>query len=163
MENASKALIIAGGILLAMIILGALVYAWGAASNFQLSQDEQKKLEQITEFNREYESYKKLILRGSDIISVVNKVRDNNIKYADNANFQITWKFKIINGVQGAITPGTYTESNCVSYNNIINDDTKKDYLRRFKALCFKCSKIDYNNKTGRVNAIEFEEININQ
>ncbi len=39
MENASKALIMAGGMLLAILIVSLLIYAWSLFSEYQASQD----------------------------------------------------------------------------------------------------------------------------
>lgn len=78
MENASKALVMAGGVLLAIMVLATLIYAansWGLLSN---AENESDASQQLAKFNREYESYNKDLLYGIDVISVLNKAIDNN-------------------------------------------------------------------------------------
>ena len=80
MENASKALLIAGGVLIALIILTSFIVMYGRIANLQEEQEEQIKLEQIAEFNAKYEAYNKRIMYGADVITLMNKVQDNNAK-----------------------------------------------------------------------------------
>ena len=84
MENATKALLIAGGILIAMMTLALLVYVFGYMTDFAESQDRVAATQEIVEFNESYEAYNKQRMYGTDVISVVNKAEDNNIKYNDN-------------------------------------------------------------------------------
>ena len=53
MENAAKALMIAGGILLAILTITLLVYMMTAASSMAEAQDAKTLSEQIAAFNRE--------------------------------------------------------------------------------------------------------------
>ena len=59
MENASKALIIAGGILLALMLLSILVYVAGSMHDWAGSQTREELTKQIAEFNKGYEVYNK--------------------------------------------------------------------------------------------------------
>lgn len=157
MENASKALLIAGGVLIAVLIMGLLMYLWLSMGNLTSESEKKKAQEQLTAFNKQYESYQRQLLRGNDIASVINKVRDNNLRYADNPDYQITWRFKLINRNSPSGMPaGTYTEDNSSIYNNM--RENEEDF-RRFKGLYFRCTKLEYSRKTGRVNLIEFEEL----
>ena len=81
MENASKALIIAGGILIAVLLLGVLMYSFANSSEFFNQEQANKQTEQLTTFNNQYEAYNRKLLRGTDVISVINKMIDNNNKY----------------------------------------------------------------------------------
>ena len=78
MENASKALLIAGGILLAMLTAGLIVLLVNNIQTMQNAQSEKKAQEQLVAFNRGYEAYNKRIMYGTDVISVVNKAIQNN-------------------------------------------------------------------------------------
>ena len=57
MENASKALIIAGGFLIAILVISLLVTGWNKLTYFSKTQEEIQTVEQIIEFNKEFESY----------------------------------------------------------------------------------------------------------
>lgn len=78
MENASKALIMAGGVLIALMIIGALVLMFSNLSTYQKSNIESDRDSQIVEFNNKYETYNKQNLRGSELYSLLNKVIDYN-------------------------------------------------------------------------------------
>ena len=100
MENATKALLIAAGVLIAIMVISALVLMFDRIS--KVSQTEQDALvaQQLTEFNREYEAFNRRDLWGGQIISVMNKMLDNNNKYAtldeDNYMMDISVKFTVI-------------------------------------------------------------------
>lgn len=161
MENASKALLIAGGVLIAILIIGLLMYLWSALGSYNSQVETEQAKKQLAAFNKQYESYQRQILRGTDISSVINKVRNNNRINAENVDFQISWQFKLRNTAEVAVLPaGIYKEANSSAYDNMINNT---DDFRTFKNLYFRCSKIEYSSKNGRVNNIEFEEILYNE
>lgn len=78
MENAAKALIIAGGILLAIMTLTLLVYGITSTSRIEQAKAESEKIQEITNFNMEYEAYNKKRMYGIDVISVINKAINHN-------------------------------------------------------------------------------------
>ena len=78
MENASKALIIAGGVLLAIIILSVVIYMSTSLTRIADQQDKNTLAKQITAFNKEYEAYNKKRMYGTDIITIVNKAIEHN-------------------------------------------------------------------------------------
>lgn len=80
MENASKALLMAGGILLTIITLSLFIYLTTATSRIGEAQEAKTLTEQITAFNKEYEAYNKRRLYGTDVITVVNKAINHNEK-----------------------------------------------------------------------------------
>ena len=80
MENASKALIIAGGILLAIMILALLVSVGISMSDMVGAQDEKILIQQTQEFNNQYLAYNKSVMYGIDVITVANKIIDYNTK-----------------------------------------------------------------------------------
>lgn len=90
MENASKALIIAGGVLIALIIITMFIMMFNNLANTKKAQEEQTKTEQISAFNAEFEAYNKKIMYGTDVITLINKVAENNKKYLNNIENQIT-------------------------------------------------------------------------
>ena len=83
MENAAKALGIAGGVLIALVIAASLLYTFNRMSQIPEQQNYSKELEQLTEFNEQFEAYQKKLMYGVDVISCLNKVLDNNQKSQD--------------------------------------------------------------------------------
>lgn len=78
MENASKALIIAGSVLIALIIIGALVLMFSNLTAYQRNNTQTTREAQIVEFNRDYETFDRDGVRGSELYSLLNKVIDYN-------------------------------------------------------------------------------------
>ena len=77
MENASKALIIAGAILLSILIisLGVMIYnnASGVVKNSSMNQVE------IQQFNQQFTQYEGTKVRGATVISMAQAVLANNM------------------------------------------------------------------------------------
>lgn len=81
MENASKALLMAGGILISLIIIGVLLLMFNQLGAFQKAQSSSEKDAQLAIFNQEFAKYAdETSLKGVDIISLANKVVDFNKK-----------------------------------------------------------------------------------
>lgn len=78
MENASKALIMAGSVLIALMIIGALMLMFGNLTSYQETDTQGTRSAQIAEFNQQFETYDRNDVRGSDLYSLLNKVIDYN-------------------------------------------------------------------------------------
>ena len=57
MENASKALLMAGGVLIALLIISALILMFNQIGDYEKAQDASKKDSQLAEFNKDFERY----------------------------------------------------------------------------------------------------------
>lgn len=88
MENATKALMMAGGVLLALLVISLLVYAWGSFSDYYDNQSSLSDIEDLTEFNLQFTNYDRDDVMGYEIISLMNKVVDynNTSSYLDDAD-----------------------------------------------------------------------------
>jgi len=78
MENASKALLIAAGIFLAVLLISLLVGLYNQISEFYAQQHDLVEMEQTQKFNARFENYNRDDIRGSDLISLMNRVIDYN-------------------------------------------------------------------------------------
>ena len=85
MENASKALLMAGAILISLIVISAFVFAYRDLTSVKRQEAENQKVEEIAEFNKSFESYEK-DLNGTQIFSLANKIQDYNDKYVKGMN-----------------------------------------------------------------------------
>ena len=103
MENAAKALMMAGGILLAILILSLIIYVSTTSTRITEAQESKIATQQTSEFNKQYEAYNKSRMYGTDIISIVNKAIDYNRRldidgeekdYKINIILEITEDFK---------------------------------------------------------------------
>lgn len=88
MENASKALIIAGGMLIAILVVSLLVIGWNNLTSYNQKEDQLTTAEQIIKFNKEFESYNKNVLRGYDLLSLANLITDTNERYSETEGFK---------------------------------------------------------------------------
>lgn len=174
MENAAKALTIAGGILISLLILGIIIFGYNNLSNLSKQQEDKKEIEQLAAFNKEYESYNRKLLRGVDVISLMYKAIDNNEKYKDNLDYygiEITFKMKNpISYKKEDMKENGKTKTKVIEITGTFN--TQKEYSKDdffiiknnsdaftdFKRRIFNCINITYNKKSGRVKSMHFEE-----
>ena len=90
MENASKALLMAGGVLIAIITIALLTRSFSSISEFQevrLSEEEQA---QLLAFNEQYTKYLNQYIYGTEVRTLINKYENDK-------------KVKVI--VEGALPP----------------------------------------------------------
>ena len=87
MENATKALIIAGGMLIAMLIIGLLTWGYTQLRSMQQSDVTEEERQQIVEFNERFEAYNKKVVRGYQMISLSNLVLDTNSRYTEEEGY----------------------------------------------------------------------------
>ena len=78
MENASKALIMAAAVLIALMITGALLLMFNNLSNYQETDTQNTRESQIVEFNNQFETYDRNNVRGNELISLTNRIIDYN-------------------------------------------------------------------------------------
>lgn len=86
MENASKALIMTGGVLISLIVIGLLVLFYNNLSGMQKIKTDSETEQQAAEFNKQYDVYARDVY-GSEILSIANKIADYNKREADNKGY----------------------------------------------------------------------------
>lgn len=101
MENGAKALIIAGSVLIAILVISLLVMFYGNIKELMNIQHDVDVSEQVAEFNKQYDVYYRDNLYGSDILSIANKVYDYNKRQAEEQGYarldiEVTIRTKII-------------------------------------------------------------------
>lgn len=116
MENASKALIMAGSVLLALIVIGAFILMLTNLNDYQEKNDTTLQQQQIVEFNNQFSTYDRTGLRGTDMLSLMNRIIDyNSRKTTEDIGFQ---KMKItIKGLDSNILQSLRYET---SGNNLL-------------------------------------------
>lgn len=78
MENSAKAIIIAGGMFILIMVITLLVIFGRSLSSYMQDQHDKEMVKQITEFNNKFANYQGTELRGNELISVLNRVIDYN-------------------------------------------------------------------------------------
>lgn len=80
MENAAKALTIAGTILISVLVISAVVFMYRDLTSVKRQDAENQKLQEIIDFNKSFESFDKK-LNGAKMLSLANKIYDYNRRY----------------------------------------------------------------------------------
>ncbi len=85
MENASKAIIIAGSILITVIIVSLLIIVFGKIGDLHEEEAKSLSIEQLEKYNRKFNTFDRS-LYGSELLSLANLIDDynNRILYAEN-------------------------------------------------------------------------------
>ena len=83
MENASKALLMAGGVLLVMLVIMLVIFSWGKYSEFYTNKDDLAEIENTAQFNLQFTNYENREVYGYELISLANKVADYNMRHSN--------------------------------------------------------------------------------
>ena len=124
MENASKALLMTGGILIGIILLTLGVYLYGIMRDAEQTRATILSEEQLVKYNQEYTSYDKGAMYGTDVISVLNKAINNNKTYEDDESMWIDVKFRLLDDV--STVTNVYTWNKNTKKYVLNNNETKK-------------------------------------
>ncbi|MGN1329906.1 MAG: hypothetical protein ACI4VN_01020 [Clostridia bacterium] len=81
MENASEALKMAGGMLIAVLLIALIVYEFNSVSSLENTKKDEEVLAETTEFNRRFSAFDKSSMYGTDLISVIGLAISNNKIY----------------------------------------------------------------------------------
>lgn len=149
MENASKALLIAGGIFFAILILSTMMYMSNSITEIGKSQDEKKAAEQLAAFNAEYEAYNKQLMYGTDIVTIVNKAKEDKITITinDTGTEYNTLNVSNLNSYLDNLKKNIHNST-------LADDNTNVNYEG---VKIFKCTSIEYSSETGKVTSMSFE------
>ena len=135
MENASKALLMAAGVLIALIIIGALLLMFNNLSNYQETNTQNTRESQIVEFNKQFETYDRNDVRGNELISLTNRIIDYNERKTSDISDEKYEKMRIeIKGIKPKYF--LYDQNNFelikTSYNQ---DDIKSKLLNEIQKI----------------------------
>lgn len=188
MENASKALLIAGGVLIAMVIASFGVYLYGVFHSHSENLLAAMSEKEVNEFNAKFQAFDGRSLNANEVISVLNLVWNNNVENADKieasflnatgghsldlqeedntsklsaANYPQNYK---INDIQKKWNKFIYNYSEIAmiklkdNSGNYIRDDSGNIKTESGYKYLFPCKITEYSNK-GTVSKIEFRSI----
>lgn len=126
MENASKALIMAGSVLTAMIVISLLVALFTSLRNLQNTQLSTEQVEQATEFNKQYDVYDRNVY-GSELLSLANKIKDYNIRQAEMNDYaKIELEVTFLKDIDSTLLKkGTYTHLELIQKIDDIENEIK--------------------------------------
>ena len=140
MENASKALIIAGAILLSILIigLGMLIFNQAKDAMSNTGMDKQK----IDAYNSDFEAYVGNNVNGTRVRSLIDTVRTHNISTQDDESLLIT------------VTPNNIESASAGTDTSTLN--TTKGKIQAGKNYKVE---LGYDNSTGYVNNVKITPV----
>ncbi len=112
MENASKALIMAGSILISLIVISLIIVGYTQLSDYQQQVDDSQQVATDTEFMQQIEQFDRT-LYGSELLSLVNFVENYNAREAGDGYAEIELNVRITHSIDGGseynyFAEGTY-------------------------------------------------------
>ena len=162
MENASKALIMAGGVLISLMVIGLLVLFYNNLSGMQKIKTDSEIEQQATEFNKQYDVYARDVY-GSEILSIANKIADYNKREADNKGYtKIELKVKLNKDIDDTyFKKGEYSSEQLKDKIKEIENDIK-EYSKRdaSKGHYFTSTKMNgYSRTTAQLATMRSNDI----
>lgn len=168
MENAVKALYIAAGVLIAVLVLSLAVVLYSSLQSYVENSHKQIKNNDISSFNTKYLNYINYVggklqfeLTPQDIVTVANMAYENNIKYnSDPAQWDANENSLYVKVTCVGLTWGE------VDWNNRERLDTRINELMisilehkpERKYYCY-AEDVDISSKTGQVYSINFRYV----
>ncbi len=137
MENASKALIIAGAILLSILIISLGILIFNQASEVTKSSNLNEI--EVLNFNEKFTNYEGSNVRGSEVNALLNRVAQNNLANTDDTSKQVAITLNVGDDWQSGTKP---------------NGQIKKVESKALTGKTYEV-KCNLSEKTGLVETIE--------
>lgn len=157
MENASKALLMAAGVLIGLLVLSLAVYLFVSFGASSRNVREQIDSAQLIKFNANFNIYAdRDDITIYDIISLANLAKENNEYYKSYPKYEENYKIVIkLDSTQLQNTPQSYNQYLLQNNNDIdtVTGKIKKTYHLKQTAN----SGIKYNS-IGRVSELRFQK-----
>lgn len=128
MDNATKALKMAAGILIAIVLVTLLVLVFTRVSRIRKGEQTEEEASQLAAFNSYYTKYLNKYVYGTEVITIINR------------------------GIREGVTVNT---GRAIPGAGIGKADTAE--VNYYSQRRFQCTAIGYN-ASGKVNAITFAE-----
>lgn len=148
MDNASEALRIAGAVLIGVMLLALLIAFFNNLSSYTKVKDKVLYDEQVVEFNKQFDMYIRDEIYGSDVLSLVNKAADYNVREVDNKGYirlDIKIKFKNTYGIlQDEVKNNKIFEANNTYTANQIIDNMNRleEKIKSVGKITYKGHKV---------------------
>lgn len=149
MENASKALLMAAGVLIGVLVLALIIYLFtyfGAETQKISEIINQNKL---TKYNAQYTVYDgRKDLSVYDVVSIINTAYENNEKHKDDSTY--TTEYQVIVSMNGENKADTDIQNLSQEITKIIEDNYETKY---------KCKVLFYDDN-GKVKEVIITKAN---
>ena len=159
MENAAKALTIAAGVLIGVIIITIAVYLFTTLGNTSSEVYSKVEQEKIDKFNNQFLKYDGLAnCRAHDIVSIANLAKNNNEYYelTEGSGYNYYVNVNVIGQKNNLERESEEYYTNFIENNSTIRI-AEEGQKEETKIKCFKCTNIKISDITSRVYEIDFE------
>ena len=155
MENASRALLMAAGVLIGILMLSLAVYLFATFGAESQELHEKTKHDQVLQFNAQFTIYSgRKDITIYDIISIANLAKETNNYYETFSDFTNNYKVTVaITGISTHSTANFQDE----------DEEEKQTVLKKYsmdsethETKKFTCVDIEYHSN-GRIKSISFK------
>ncbi len=146
MENASKALLMAGGVLIGLLIITLAVYLFTSFGTTSAEVNKKNQEQQLVQFNTQYTTYLgRTDLTIYDVVTVANSAHENNVNYADVSDHATAYDIIVKIGNTRIDNKSQSDIDNLI----LVNQTNTK----------YECTDIEYYDTSGRVKQVTFKQI----
>lgn len=132
-----------------IIIFGISIYF---IYNYRASQIEAQKINNI------YRSYENIQILGTELASIINQTEDTNAKLDTEKNQEGRYIENDTDSIKVYIKLQYEDDYNTYEIERILNNGID-NFIKAYGTASFKCTEINYHEKTGNVKDITFAEI----
>jgi len=118
--------------------------------------ENQKKIENATKINRDYNTYYDKTILGTDLISIINKTTNYNEKNKVEKDEKNIYQDNHKNSIKIEVK---FLESDDVILMEAISSRGSEEFVKNFSAANFKCTNIEYHESTNQVKYLMFEQV----
>lgn len=118
--------------------------------------ENQKKVENATKINREYNTYYDKTILGTDLISIINKTSYYNEKNKVEKDEKNIYQNNHENSIKIEIK---FLESDDMILMEAISNRGSEEFVKNFSSANFKCTSIEYHKSTNQVSYLMFEQV----
>ena len=163
MENASKALLMAAGVLVGILLISLALYLFISFGSTSASAHRDNEIKQLAQFNDKFSSYQDMEnLTIYDVITVAGMAKQNNDNYLSEYNnpndeyFINNYKIEVILDGKEDFQNKAFDQNDSLYKDKLIKEQL--DAVNAETGLStYKCSVLEYHSN-GRIYKIEFKE-----
>lgn len=171
MENASRALLMAAGVLVGVLLLSLAVFLFTIFGNFGSDMTAQMNEKNISEFNAQFLKYESSqdengdwqnLCRAQDVVTIANLAKENNAQYDYSVSDEKTGYYYvrvIVTTKDPKKTRNNFETDSLDTYTIFLKDFSGKEINNSFNVWYFKCTNIKINPNSKRVCSVTFEQM----
>ncbi len=148
MENASKALLMAAGVLMGVLVLALIIYLYTHFGAEAQKFTEIINQHQLTKYNAQYTVFDgRKDLSVYDVVSIINTAYENNEKHKEDSTYETEYKVSVtLNG----------SEKADVTYSNLSEEMTK--LIENNYETKYKCN-VSFYDDNGKVKQVKVTKV----